>query len=273
MSFKQFIPDIGQPWDEYWKKTSIRDELELVESDGLLPIFNKFLPKKGRILEAGCGLGKWIITLDRLGYTIEGVDNNRFALDKLTRKFHRAKVKMGDVKKLTFKDESFAAYISLGVVEHFEEGPDKALAEAYRVLNKGAVAIVEVPFDSPLRKLTRYWTRVITVIKTPVRILLQITDIRKQRKKRKMRFYEYRYEQQELRSFMEKAGFTKVKIFPKDDLSHKRSISLWLDYPVLQKSSAIQFELNPLGSLVKRVLEAISPFSYCALVVAVGRKE
>ncbi|MCH7952002.1 methyltransferase domain-containing protein [Patescibacteria group bacterium] len=272
MSFKQFIPEIQEEWDAYWKKTSVEDELGLIKTDGLRPIFAKLLTKKGKILEAGCGLGKWIITLSRQGYNIQGVDTNQYALKKLKKHFPDAKAKIADVQDLPFPDETFDAYLSLGVVEHFEEGPEKALREAYRVLKKGGVAFIEVPFDSPLRKLARAWTRTVPVIKTPARVLLELLGVRKKKEKIKMRFYEYRYTRQELESFVKKAGFKKIKIYPKDDLSDQRSIALWLDYQKLQKSEGKMFELNKRGSLVKRMLEAISPLTYCALIVAVARK-
>ena len=124
MSSKQYIPELEEEWDEYWQKKSISEELELVKTDGLHPIFKQYLPKEGKILEAGCGLGKWIITLTHEGYQIEGVDSNSYALDKRKHEFPGAQVRLGDVKHLDFEDESFKAYLSLGVVEDFEEGPD-----------------------------------------------------------------------------------------------------------------------------------------------------
>ena len=272
MSSKQYIPELEEEWDEYWQKKSISEELELVKTDGLHPIFKQYLPKEGKILEAGCGLGKWIITLTHEGYQIEGVDSNRYALDKLKHEFPGAQVRLGDVKHLDFENESFKAYLSLGVVEHFEEGVDQALAEAHRVLRKDGIAIIEVPFDSPLRKLTRCWTRAMILLKTPVRLFLEISGKRRPREKKKMRFYEYRYTEHELRSFVKKAGLSLIGIFPKDDLAMDRSISLWLDYPRLQSHSGRLFELNAWGRRIKSALEAISPMTYSALIVAVAIK-
>jgi ubiquinone/menaquinone biosynthesis C-methylase UbiE len=272
MSFKQFIPDIKNEWDEYWKKTSIEDELDLLKTDGLHPIFKKNLPKKGKILEAGCGLGKWVINLSKQGYDIQGVDSNKYALKKLKKHFPEVKVESADIRDLPFEDGTFNTYLSLGVVEHFEQGPEKALEESFRVLKKGGTAFVEVPFDSPIRKITRFFTRGKVAIKTPIRILLELLKIRKKRKKLPMRFYEYRYSKKELKSFMQDAGFKDIKIYPKDDLLDTKSIALWLDYQKLQKPGGKIFELNKLGIFLKRLLDTISPFSYCALIVAVAKK-
>lgn len=272
MSYKQYIPDIDEEWDDYWKKTSFKKELELVETDGLLPLFKKYLSKKDRTLEAGCGLGKWVIYLSQKGYNITGVDNNKYALKKLNTEYPQVKTKLANVTKLPYKNNYFDAYLSLGVVEHFEEGPQIALKEAYRVLKKSGLAIVEVPFDSPLRQVNRMLTRVIIFIKTPIRILLESVGVRKKRSPINLKFYEYRYTKTELYEFMKKAGFSEIKILPKDDLSGKRSISLWLDFPSLQKTKGKIFELNNKGIIIKKMLALLSPFTFPALVVVLAKK-
>jgi ubiquinone/menaquinone biosynthesis C-methylase UbiE len=218
-------------------------------------------------------LGKWIISLSRKGYNIQGIDSNKFALEKLKDYLPKAKVKLADVEKLPFEDEFFDAYLSLGVVEHFKEGPQRALSQAYRVLKKGGIAFVEVPFDSPLRRITRLFDGVKVAIKTPARLLLELMGVRKKREKVKMRFYEYRYTEKELKLFMQEAGFKDINIFPKDDISDKKSIALWLDYPGLQKPGGKMFELNKKAILLKKLLNTISPLSFSALIVAVARKE
>ncbi len=273
MSYKQFVPDVGEEWDEYWKKTSISKELKLIDTDGLRPIFSKFLPKKGKILEAGCGMGKWVVDLSKKGYDIIGVDNNKYALKKLNEFDPKTKVRLADVTKLPYADETYDAYLSLGVIEHFEEGPQKALSEAYRILKRGGLAIVEVPFDSLLRKITRLFTMLLISIKTPARITLQRIGLRKPRERFKMMFYEYRYTVQELTDFMKEAGFEDMKIISKDDLKETRSIGLWLDYQFLHHPNGELFELNDLGKIVKAVLNFVSPFTYSALIVAVAKKK
>ncbi|OGY18551.1 MAG: hypothetical protein A3F04_01195 [Candidatus Chisholmbacteria bacterium RIFCSPHIGHO2_12_FULL_49_9] len=272
MSFKQYIPDIGKEWDAYWKKTSLDQELELVDTDGLKPIFEKYLSKRGKILEAGCGMGKWVITLAKQGYNIEGADANDYAIKKLKAFFKQAKVEKADIKALPYPDGSFDSYLSLGVVEHFEEGPQKALGEAYRVLRRGGTAIIEVPFDSFLRRCVRTLNQVKTIIKTPARLMVEALGLRNNRQQPKMRFYEYRYTKNELLAFMKDAGFINIRIYPKDDLSKERSIALWLDFPKLISHSGKIFELNGFGRMAKRLLNSISPYTYAALIVAVARK-
>jgi hypothetical protein len=46
--------------------------------------------------------------------------------------------------------------MSLGVAEHFEDGPHALLREAARVLRDGGVMVISVPWVSPLRRLPRW---------------------------------------------------------------------------------------------------------------------
>ncbi len=57
---------------------------------------------------------------------------------------------------MNLKDKSIDAYISLGIVEHFQEGPHDALKEAMRVLKDNGVLIVSVPQAFHWRKLNAY---------------------------------------------------------------------------------------------------------------------
>ena len=47
----------------------------------------------------------------------------------------------------------FDGYYSGGVFEHFQEGPEEAIAEAYRVLKHDGILISSTPFMNSFRKL------------------------------------------------------------------------------------------------------------------------
>jgi len=51
-----------------------------------------------------------------------------------------------DLRELGFRPGVFAAYISLGVVEHDPAGPDAILREAWRLLEPGGVLLLSVPY-------------------------------------------------------------------------------------------------------------------------------
>lgn len=51
----------------------------------------------------------------------------------------------GDVLNLPYEDNLLCGYLSFGVVEHFSDGTQKPIAEAYRTLRAGGVAIITTP--------------------------------------------------------------------------------------------------------------------------------
>jgi demethylmenaquinone methyltransferase / 2-methoxy-6-polyprenyl-1,4-benzoquinol methylase len=58
-----------------------------------------------------------------------------------------------DVSKMPFADGTFDVMTSLGLVEHFQDGPDSALREHRRVPRGGGMLILTAPRISPLKAL------------------------------------------------------------------------------------------------------------------------
>ena len=108
-------------------------------------VFVRYLPKSGLILEAGCGIGKYVMALRSRGYNCIGIDFAEKTITRIKKSLPDLPIEVGDVCHLNFKDETIDAYISLGVVEHFKEGPQTALKEAARVLKKDGLLLVSVP--------------------------------------------------------------------------------------------------------------------------------
>lgn len=272
MSYKQHVPETSEDWDTYWQQTSIDKELSIVKTDGLQPIFEKYLDKNGIHIEAGCGLGKWVIDLHNKGYQIVGIDTYVKGLYQLKKFDQNLSLAASDVAKLGLKSDSIDSYISLGVVEHFEEGPRQPIAEAFRVVKPEGIALIEVPYDSPLRQLSRILFQLKVLLKLPVKLLVEGLKIRPKRPKIEMKFYEYRYTRSELEQFVKQAGFELVETLPKDDLDKNRSIMLWSDYTWLRHQDGKLFHLNRLGTVIKSILNLITPFTYSALIVCIARK-
>lgn len=147
--------------ENFWKKTW-RDNFEhqkgryKLYDRGLLdeyePYFTKWLPKEGKIIEAGCGLCQYVIGLKARGYNVEGFDLDESSISMVKAIRPDLSLYSGDVRNLNVEDNHYDGYISLGVVEHVYEGPDAFIAEAYRVLKPGGIAIITVPWISPLRR-------------------------------------------------------------------------------------------------------------------------
>ena len=107
------------------------------------------------------------------------------------------KVQYGDIRKLPYDDNALGAYISLGVVEHFEDGCDEAMKEAYRVLKPDGLVFLTVPLNNIFRKVFAH----------PVRALYLL----RQRLRNNPPFFaEYRYSRRETEDLLRKYGFEPI---------------------------------------------------------------
>jgi len=142
-------------WTNHWKgsirRETYRDALR-GKVGTILSSFVGFLPRQGTILEAGCGTGHWVAALRARGYDCTGIDFSAETIEKVRELFPDLPVITGDVRSIESPDGYYAGYNSLGVMEHFEEGPEQVIHEARRVLKAGGTAVFSVPYFNPLRK-------------------------------------------------------------------------------------------------------------------------
>ncbi|HHS14109.1 MAG TPA: class I SAM-dependent methyltransferase [bacterium] len=249
--------------DEFmWADESYEGLLKSSENRNLHRIFSRFLARPGlKIIEAGCGMGTWVTHLKRMGHDVLGVDYMDSTVQKLKAVDPEFPVQQGDVNDLAFPDSTFDAYVSLGVIEHFQEGPEKALAEAFRILKPGGMAFITVPYLSVFRRLFSH----------PLRELYFL--IRRIRGKPKY-FWEYRYTRKELKKAIEQAGFRVVHVdiddyIPEDNVHH---IGLCADFFFLRSSEEL-WKLNPVGRILLRCGRWISPWFFPSGIHMVAVKE
>jgi ubiquinone/menaquinone biosynthesis C-methylase UbiE len=129
--------------DSEWRYNPDDDKKSLV-----LSWFFK-LQKKSKILEAGCGTGNYVVSLTKMGHNVIGIDIDPERVNKAKdyMKKYRIdtdKIRIGDLTRLPFKDNSFDAVFCHGVIEHIEVS-EKAVSEISRVLKKGGYAMISVP--------------------------------------------------------------------------------------------------------------------------------
>ncbi len=121
--------------------------------DEVVPYILRYLEKQGPILEAGCGLGRFVVFMEQQGFRdVRGIDISPDAVGIVNRIAPDLNVTCGDVSDLPFEDSSIRGIVSLGVVEHFEQGPRAALQEFQRVMMPGATALITVPFLNLVRR-------------------------------------------------------------------------------------------------------------------------
>ncbi|MDG6940320.1 MAG: class I SAM-dependent methyltransferase [Nitrososphaerota archaeon] len=132
-----------------WKRL-VSDRYHRLEYDTTLRYLEKYLPGKGRVLDAGGGPGRYAMELARRGYDVALLDitpaNLRFARERAPRA--RMEFLQGSVVDLSrFADRSFDAVLCLGgVLSHVVDPTDRerAVRELVRVAKDGAPIFVFV---------------------------------------------------------------------------------------------------------------------------------
>ena len=110
--------------------------------------------KKGKILDAGCGIGGIFFKLIK-DYEVYGIDISEVQLNALYKEASKknleinGKVQRMDMKKMSFSDETFDAVICGEVLEHIKEDYD-VVKEFNRVLKINGSCVVTVPANPKL---------------------------------------------------------------------------------------------------------------------------
>ena len=144
-------------WEAQWSAQDLDDR---AAASGHLPrqlrtTVLALVPPPARVLEAGCGPAHFTLALHARGYRAVGLDWGAATLERVRARHPDLELHVGDVRGTPFADGSFDAVYSPGVCEHFPEGPDAVLADAFRVLRPGGVAFVSTPYLNALRR--RRW--------------------------------------------------------------------------------------------------------------------
>ncbi len=137
-----------------WKRL-VRDAYHRLEFETTLHFLEKYLPKRGRILDAGGGPGRYSVELARRGYEVVLLDLTPANLEFAKRQIKRAHVQdhvteivEGSIADLSrFSSNSFDAVICLGgPLSHVPDRRKrtKAISELVRVTKKGAPILVSV---------------------------------------------------------------------------------------------------------------------------------
>lgn len=183
-------------WSDHWGGLDITALAHGLERTELWRLFKRWIPETGRVLEAGCGPGHWVKFLSEQGYRAVGLDLAERALRSSKQTVPSLNVTVGDLTVTPFPSQHFDAYVSLGVIEHFEEGPGDILAEALRVVKPGGTLIFTVPFMSWVKR-AKNWRH---------RLSSDAVD------KNEQVFYQYVMSGGELRSLLTRAGFEVISV-------------------------------------------------------------
>lgn len=117
----------------------------------------KLLPKRmERFADIGGGYGRLANEYLKRAHKVFIFDYSKTELKQAKEIYgDRIETKAGDIYKLPFRDNELDGLMMVRVTHHLEH-LDKALAELYRVLKPGGVAVIEVANKRTLPKMVRF---------------------------------------------------------------------------------------------------------------------
>jgi SAM-dependent methyltransferase len=247
-------------WEKNWRDIRMDEILEIFTYERVkkqMEIFLRVLPRGEKILEGGCGLAPYLIRLRQLGYDVEGIDYNKDPIEKVLAFDPKLPVQVGDVTRIPYPDSYFGGYISLGVIEHFTEGPVKAIQEAYRVLRPGGLFLVMVPQNHLFMRL-----------QAPLIWLKRNPALRRLFKKPlDTHYWEQYFKRTELTAVLEQEGFEVREVLPMD---HSAAV---LSFSGVFRAKNTFDEVNPLGLAAGRCCEKHLPWLTAAAVLFIAYKK
>jgi ubiquinone/menaquinone biosynthesis C-methylase UbiE len=139
------------------EKLAERKKPELTKRE--IKYLKKILTKKQRILDLGCGYGRFTIPLAKQGYKIQGIDITPTLINKAieTAKKEKLKInfKIGDMRNLPYKNGRFDVIICMwSVLNEIIKKSDqlKTIKEMLRVLSTNGFALIEMPLPLKIKK-------------------------------------------------------------------------------------------------------------------------
>ena len=142
----------NEEWNKQWQKLdkSLFGQIcslhrKLFISRFVAHLAEKYFPKQGIFVEAGCGTCESSARIREYERKLIPLDYSEYILKAdLPSKYSKPIV--ADIREMPFEDDSIDGIWNLGVMEHFtERDMIVALNEFYRVLKNGSYAILLIP--------------------------------------------------------------------------------------------------------------------------------
>ncbi len=267
---------IADSFEQSFLSSPLSKQIRACDSYELAPLFRDLFSSAQPVLEAGCGSGRWCGWLQSQGIAADGVDWSRGLCNRAASEIPQSRFFACDMSDTGLPHGAYGGLMALGSIEHTVEGPRKALAEFYRLLRPNGVAVVTVPYGSPLRRWSRALARPYHAAKG-IPLLRRLTgktplspSARSLRDARQgtvaawhpqfalnhdgWSFYEYEFNSRQLDAFVSEAGFViqhRFAAFVEEGLFHTfgRLAGSW-------NNDQFRVDLTPLGRLLRAALPA-----------------
>lgn len=136
-------------WDKRYKEEQPYKESPSVPS--VKGFFEKYGEefKGGKVLDLGCGNGRNLRHIAKLGFETHGIDISKEGLKQLKESLEKeslsADIKQGSFYNLSYNDKIFDCIVSINALQHNDwKGAEKSFAEAARVLKNKGLFLLQV---------------------------------------------------------------------------------------------------------------------------------
>jgi SAM-dependent methyltransferase len=145
---KTFFDKVSDQWSHnaHLKSDKILNVIKQ-RNQYVIDVSRKFLSKKSKILDVGCGSGELVIDLLKLGFDAEGIDFSESMIKKAKRQAMKNKVEKNKFIYDSFFDHSFNSKFDLicanGFIEYISEDQLKQfLKKTHNLLSKNGILII-----------------------------------------------------------------------------------------------------------------------------------
>lgn len=282
MRFKQYLrEDLTKQLDETYRGETWAEEspgrlyydvhLSVIDQREMAaPVFKEFLGSGGmKVLESGCGTGRWIAYFEKLGNCAFGIDDSPGPLQVARRHDPYMRLARADAVMTPFKDGVFDAALSAYVAEHFPDGPDALFREIHRTLKPNGLLFSIVPLNNTFRRLI-------------VNPLLLGCNLLWQLRGHTLGFTEFRFSREEVDELLERSGFEVIRTLPDDFVTPWfRGLSVDLcdllcffgsspERPLGYRPKRL-FEFGRFGTVAARAIRSLGLWHSCAGVLHIAR--
>jgi SAM-dependent methyltransferase len=117
-------------------------------------IVQRHHPNGGRLLDIGCGYGRFLAGMQGPNWQLAGTEISETAMTHVQETVSGAEIHHGLIEDVDFPEVSFDVITMIAVLEHVKD-PKATLARVSKWLAPGGTLLVQVPYIAPFIRLKR----------------------------------------------------------------------------------------------------------------------